>query len=108
MSVPASRPTVRDVIAQLEAAARNLPDGLDTPTDLAICDGHNQQFVDRWEVTWQHTFDTSGQLRRTPETCALILGHAHHGESPGRVSRGIAGDVDEELRGLVEGDEPGS
>jgi hypothetical protein len=86
-------------------AAEQLPDGLDSPIDLAICDGSNLQFLDQVEVTWQHQYDkTSGTFVRGKEMCALIKGHWHPEGNPGRLLRGVASDINEELRELTQGD----
>ena len=99
------RVTVREFINSLMEAAGQLPDDLDSPIDLAICDGHNLQFIDQAEVTWQHQYDTtSGRLVRGKEMCVLIKGHWHQDESPGRLLRGVVSGVDEELRELTQGD----
>lgn len=99
------RATVRAFISSLMEAAEQLPDGLDSPIDLAICDGHNLQFIDQAEVTWQRQYDTtSGQFVRGKEMCVLIKGHWHQEESPGRLLRGVVSGIDEELRKLTQGD----
>ena len=96
--------TTRAFIKQLIDAAGHLPNGLDSPVELAICDGNDKQYIDRVEVTWQYVYDeeTGNLVRQTPDLCTLILGHWHRDESPGRVHRGVPSAVDEELREMTD------
>jgi hypothetical protein len=96
--------TAREFIAAVTEIAEQLPDGLDSAIELAICDGSAQQFIDSVEVLYQAYVrtDDSADPDRRPQV--VIVGHWHPGESPGRVQRGIAADADEELRKLTGGD----
>lgn len=102
------RTTIREFIEQLMEVADQVG-GLDAPIELAICNRHDKQFIDRVEVTWQHAYDeATGELViPSRDNCALILGHWHPDESPGRLHRGITTVMDEELRKLTEGDDGG-
>ena len=93
--------SVREFIQRLTEAAANLPDGLDSAVELAICDGRDLQFIDRVDVSVWTTVPESGPLL----SYVLIRPHAHPGESPGPRTRGAAAHADEELRWLTERDE---
>jgi hypothetical protein len=93
--------SVRKFIQRLTEAAGNLPDGLDSAVELAICDGRDLQFIDRVDVSVWTTVPESGP----PQSYVLIRPHDHPGDSHGPRTRGAAADVDEELRWLTERDD---
>lgn len=93
--------SVREFIQRLTDAAGNLPDGLDSAVELAICDGRDLQFIDRVDVSVWTTVPESGPLR----SYVLIRPHDHPGDSQGRRTRGAAAHADEELRWLTERDD---
>jgi hypothetical protein len=93
--------SVREFIERLSAAAADLPDGVDGPVELAICDGKDLQFIDRVDVGVWTTVLENARLR----SYVLIRAHHHPGESPGPRTRGAAADADEELRWLTESDD---
>jgi len=97
------RMTVQDFVGLLMEASEQVG-GLTAPIELAICDGHDQQFIENVQVTWQHAVDEEGKVViPSRDMFVLILGHWHRGESPGRIQHGVATDVDEELREMIEG-----
>lgn len=93
--------SVRKFIQRLTEAARNLPDGLDSPVELAICDGRDLQFIDRVDVSVWTTVPENGPL----QSYVLIRPHEHPGESVSPRTRGAAAHADEELRWLTGRDE---
>ena len=93
--------SVREFIQRLTDAAANLPDGLDSAVELAICDGRDLQFISRVDVSVWTTVPESGPL----QTYVLIRPHDHPGESAGPRTRGAAAHADEELRWLTERDD---
>ena len=93
--------SVRQFIQRLTDAAGNLPSGLDSPVELAICDGRDLQFISRVDVSVWTTVPESGPL----QTYVLIRPHDHPGESAGPRTRGAAAHADEELRWLTERDD---
>ena len=95
------RVTIRIFIELLARAAGNLPEGLDSAIELAICDGTSKQFIDHVEADhWYTVNQETGRVVTDGERGVYIIGHWHPGEGPGKVYRGIAADVDEELRKL--------
>jgi hypothetical protein len=93
--------SVREFIQRLTDAADHLPGGLDSPVELAICDGRDLQFVDRVDVSVWTTVPENGPL----QSYVLIRPHDHDGGSRGRRTRGAAAHADEELRWLTERDD---
>ncbi len=93
--------TVRQFIQRLSDAAGNLPDGVDSPVELAICDGRDLQFISRVDVSVWTTVPEYGPL----QSYVLIRPHDHPGENPGPRTRGAAAHADEELRWLTERDD---
>ena len=93
--------SVREFIQRLTKAAGDLPDGLDSAVELAICDGRDLQFLDRVDVSVWTTVPESGPLR----SYVLIRPHDHPDDTHGRRTRGAAAHADEELRWLTEGDD---
>jgi hypothetical protein len=89
--------SVREFIQRLTDAAGNLPSGLDSPVELAICDGRDLQFIDRVDVGVWTTVPETGPL----QSYVLIRPHDHRGENPGPRTRGAAAHADEELRRLT-------
>ena len=93
--------SVSEFIQRLTDAAGKLPNGLDSPIELAICDGRDLQFIRRVDVGVWTTVPESGPL----ESYVLIRPHAHPGDSSGIQMRGAAAHADEELRWLTEPDD---
>jgi len=93
--------SVRVFIQRLTDAAGSLPGGLDSPVELAICDGRDLQFIDRVDVSVWTTVPETGPL----QSYVLIRPHDHPGESPGPRTRGAAAHADDELRWLTERDD---
>jgi hypothetical protein len=93
--------SVREFIQRLTEAAGSLPENLDSPVELAICDGRDLQFINRVDVSVWTTVPESG----LPQSYVLIRPHDHPGESPGPRTRGAAAHADEELRWLTERDD---
>jgi hypothetical protein len=93
--------SVREFIQRLTDAAGNLPGGVDSAVELAICDGSNLQFITRVDVSVWTTVPEDGP----PQSYVLIRPHDHPGEAPGPRTRGAAAHADEELRWLTEHDE---
>ena len=93
--------SVREFIQRLTDAAGNLPDGVDSPVELAICDGRDLQFIRRVDVGVWTTVPESGPL----QSYVLIRPHAHPGDNSGIQIRGAAAHADEELRWLTEPDD---
>jgi len=93
--------SVREFIQRLTDAAGNLPDGVDSPVELAICDGKDLQFITRVDVSVWTTVPENGPL----QSYVLIRPHDHPGDSPGPRTRGAAAHADEELRWLTERDD---
>ena len=93
--------SVREFIQRLTDAAGNLPDGVDSPVELAICDGRDLQFITRVDVSVWTTVPESGPL----QSYVLIRPHDHPGDGPGLRTRGAAANADEELRWLTEHDD---
>ena len=89
--------SVREFIQRLTDAAGNLPGGLDSPVELAICDGRDLQFIDRVDVSVWTTVPETGPL----QSYVLIRPHDHPGENPGPRTRGAAAHADDELRWLT-------
>jgi hypothetical protein len=93
--------SVREFIQRLTDAAGDLPGGLDSPVELAICDGRDLQFIDRVDVSVWTTVPENGPL----QSYVLVRPHDHDGGSGGRRMRGAAAHADEELRWLTERDD---
>jgi hypothetical protein len=93
--------SVREFIQRLTDAAGNLPDGVDSPVELAICDGRDPQFITRVDVSVWTAVPESGPL----QSYVLIRPHDHPGDSPGPRTRGVAAHADDELRWLIERDD---
>lgn len=93
--------SVREFIQRLTDAAGNLPDGVDSVVELAVCDGSNLQFITRVDVSVWTTVPENGP----PQSYVLIRPHDHPGDSPGPRTRGAAAHADEELRWLTEHDD---
>lgn len=93
--------TVREFIQRLTDAAGDLPGGVDSPVELAICDGRDLQFISRVDVSVWTTVPENGP----PQSYVLIRPHAHPGESDSPRTRGAAAHADEELRWLTERDD---
>ena len=93
--------SVSEFIQRLTDAAEKLPNGLDSPIELAICDGRDLQFIRRVDVGVWTTVPESGPL----QSYVLIRPHAHPGDSSGIQIRGAAAHADEELRWLTEPDD---
>jgi hypothetical protein len=93
--------TVRQVIEALTEAASSLPQGLDSVIELGICDGHDLQLIDEMDVDFRLYVRSLEQPLVPERGTVLIRGHWHRGESPGGIQRGVASDVDEELRRLT-------
>jgi hypothetical protein len=89
--------SVREFIERLTKAASELPGGLDSDIELAVCDGRDLQFINRVDVSVWTTVPEQGPL----ESYVLIRPHDHPGESPGPRTRGAAAHADEELRWLT-------
>jgi hypothetical protein len=89
--------SVRAFIQRLTEAAGNLPDGVDSAVELAVCDGTNLQFITRVDVSVWTTVPEDGPL----QSYVLIRPHDHPGDSPGPRTRGAAAHADEELRWLT-------
>jgi len=93
--------SVREFIERLTKAADSLPAGLDSPVELAICDGRDLQFIDRVDVSVWTTVPETGPL----QSYVLIRPHDHPGDRRGSRIRGAAAHADEELRWLTERDD---
>ena len=93
--------SVREFIQRLTDAAGNLPDGVDSHVELAVCDGRDLQFITRVDVSVWTTVPESGPL----QSYVLIRPHHHPGDSPGPRTPGAAAHADEELRWLTERDD---
>ena len=55
--------SVRQFIQRLTDAAGRLPSGLDSPVELAMCDGRDLQFIDRVDVSVWTTVPETGPLQ---------------------------------------------
>jgi hypothetical protein len=95
------RESVREFIQRLTNAAGDLPDGLDSTVELAICDGRDLQFISRVDVSVWTTVPENGPL----QSYVLIRPHDHPGESRSPRTQGAAAHADEELRWLTEHDD---
>src|SRR6516225_639301 len=93
--------SVREFIQRLTDAAGNLPGGLDSAVELAICDGKDLQFITRVDVSVWTTVPDTGPL----QSYVLIRPHDHPGDSPGPRTRGAPAPADAELRWLTERDD---
>jgi hypothetical protein len=97
--------TVREVIEELTRAALSLPQGLDAPFELCICDEHDLQFISNLDVDFWVFVDMSGKPAAPKTGSVLMRGHWHRGESPGKVWHGAAAAADGELREMTEDDQ---
>ena len=89
--------TIRELIDGLTELARTLPEGMDTPVQIGICNAVDLQLVPHVDVDQWTRVPGDG----TPqETFALLRGHLHPWESSD-VLYGQA--TDEELRNLTDG-----
>jgi hypothetical protein len=93
--------TVRALIERLTELATGLPDGLDSPVDLAICDSESLLILSTVDVDVLSEVqeDPPGEVTRQS---VMIRVHHHPGDDPGEVYRGVVADVDEEFRKLTE------
>lgn len=90
--------TVREVIRRLEAAAQQLPRGLDTPVIVMLCDGTNAEGSREIEIdmlTWYNK--ATGEQA---DDAAMIKGHPHIDRDEGDdiQLRGVVQSADEALR----------
>lgn len=92
--------TIRDLIGGLTELAAMLPEGLDTPVQIGICNAEDLQLIEKVDLDqWTYRHDDS-----TPDTTFVLLrGHAHPWEVAGQVLHGAASD--DELRKLMGDDE---
>lgn len=93
--------TVRTWIDGLTELAATLHDGQDTEIELGVCDGEAVQLLDRADIdVYTRVPDDPTQARGE---FVLVRGHLHPGEqrTPDRTLRGVAVDVDQELRKLT-------
>ncbi|OLT12951.1 hypothetical protein BJF79_03360 [Actinomadura sp. CNU-125] len=93
--------TIRTLVNMLTLMSSALPDGLETRVEFGICDGENLQMVDKVDLSDYTTVTEDG---REEETVVAFRGHAHPGQSPGRLLQGVTADADEQMHRLVEDD----
>jgi hypothetical protein len=94
--------TVRAFIEKLTELAADLPNGLDSPVDLAICDGTDLVILEAVDMDVLSTIRTEEPVGEVTRQSVMVRGHNHAGDGPGEVYRGLVGHVDEELRKLTE------
>jgi hypothetical protein len=94
--------TVRDVLEQLEAVARDLPLGLDSPVVVAMCDERDMEVSRELEIDTLFEVDLAGKMR---DAAAMLRGHPHIDKAEGRGTHfpGVVADADEALRRWTEG-----
>lgn len=100
MSTPT---TIRDLIAALNELAEESPAGENTEVEFGICNGTALQMVDDIDVSHSTRVQADGLAR--VRVSVLFRAHVHPGEKPGELLRGVAADVDQELRDLLDDSE---
>jgi hypothetical protein len=97
MGVEQVKMTVREVIERLEAAARGLPLGINSPVMVMLCDGTDVNGSRELEIDTLTWVTEGGD---SYDSAAMIKGHPHIDEEEGRQSHfpGIVSDADTMLR----------
>lgn len=97
--------TVREVIERLEAVARGMDLGLDSPVTVMLCDGSGAEGSQEIEVDALRWI--SDDLTETRDFAVMIQGHPHLDRDKGHTTRfpGMANEADDALRKWTEGDE---
>lgn len=85
MSKPGRKVTVREFIETLTEKAGNLPEGLESTIELAICNQFQEQFIDDVEAESWVTVDSAGKSQPDKPRGVIIIGHWHPDDSPGLV-----------------------
>jgi hypothetical protein len=94
--------TVREFIELLTEHAAATLNGLDSPIDVAICNGEDLQFLDDIDVFVWALLNRETNTMAPDSGRVVIRGHWHPDKPPGVLRRGIASGADEELRELTE------
>ena len=94
--------TIRETIEELTRLAGHLRDGMDTPVEFAICDGHSLQMIDDFDVTYWTRINTETGAHGAQSV--MFRGHHHPGKLPGKRHQAVTADVDDELRDLTDSD----
>ncbi|WP_019634698.1 hypothetical protein [Actinomadura atramentaria] len=76
--------------------------GPETPVEFAVCDGTGLLIHDNVDIGPYQRF--SGESGEAAGAFVMLRAHHHPGTSPGRRLTSPTADLDEELRGLIEGD----
>src|SRR4051794_5181011 len=89
--------TVRELIEVLTQVAAELPGNLDVEVELGICDGENVTFVEKVGIDHYTQFSKDDAPVRQ---FVMLRGHLHPGQ--GKLYRGIAAEIDDDLRKLTD------
>lgn len=92
--------TIREAIDRLVAVADSLPRGLDSDLEVVMCDGTDIVSAPLAEIDTLVELTESGQPKRA---WGIVKGHSH--ADGAMTARGVAQDLDEELRRLTDSDE---
>lgn len=91
---------MRQLVNVLSTLAAALPDGMDTPVEIGVCDGADLQLLSEVDIDEYHHVSLDGT---EGETFIAIRAHDHpDGTGRGMRMRGVATDTDSELRKLTE------
>lgn len=93
--------TVRELIETLTEVAAGLPGDRDVDVEIGICDGENLRIVEKVDVDDYAEVSSDGVPRKQ---FVIIRGHLHHA-GDGQTLKGVATDVEDELRKLTGTDE---
>jgi hypothetical protein len=96
---------IREMIEQLTATADGLPEGLDTPVRVHICNGHDAPSVNTAvaDILPEQEMDVKTMRVRPGSTRVVVTVHPHSDDTS-TTSRPVTMDVDDELARLVAGD----
>jgi hypothetical protein len=87
---------IREVIAQLQAVAAELPDGLDSQLRVHICHGSGEAALMIDSVEVHAMYSQHKETFEVSDSWAVVQGHPHLDEKPGgRVHRPVTMDVDD-------------
>jgi hypothetical protein len=93
---------IGEVIASLQAKARELPNGFDTEVCVSMCDGEGIETTRAVEV--DHLAEVAPDSGQVIDYVALIQGHPHADERSFRA-QGVAHQADDVLRQWTEDDQ---
>ncbi len=103
MSKPGRKATVREFIETLTEKAANLPEGMESTIELAICNQFQQQFIDDVEVDSWVTADSAGESPPDKPRGMIIIGHWHPDERSGLIRNIVTSGLPGEHRKLTKG-----